>query len=140
MVHFLLDTNIILDFLTGRKPFSIHAAHLFSAADTGKIKLYVSAISFNNTYNVIRQSIGHKKAIHLLDQLGSMVQTIPLNSDIINKSIKSGYSDFEDGIQYFSALSEKRIQALVTRNSKDYKSKELLILEPDMALQLASTL
>lgn len=135
MVHFLFDTNVVLDFLMDRKPFSVHSAHLFTAADKGKLKAYVSAISFNNSYYVIEKSEGHKKAIYLIEQMESMFKTIDLTSLIINNAIKSGFSDFEDAIQFYSALSESKIQAIVTRNVKDFKSKDILILTPEQAIK-----
>lgn len=136
MIHFFLDTNIIYDFLTDRKPYSRQAAALFSASERGKVRLYVSAISFNNLYYVLRKDIGHKKALELLSELDTMVVTIDLNQSVIEKAINSKFADFEDALQFYGALSEPKIQAVVTRNTKDFKSKELLILKPEQAIRL----
>ncbi len=136
MIHFFLDTNIIYDFFTDRKPYSRQAAALFSAAERNKVRIYISAISFNNLYYVLRKDIGHKKALELLESLDAMVTTLDLNRMVIEKAIKSGYADFEDAIQYFCALSEQKIQAIITRNTKDFKSKDLLILKPEQAIRL----
>ena len=50
MKQIFLDTNVIIDFLADRKPFSIAAASIFNYAVLGKIKLYISAVSYNNIY------------------------------------------------------------------------------------------
>ncbi len=138
MVYFFLDTNVIYDFLADRKPHSREAAFLFSAADRGKIKLYVSAITYNNLYYVLRKDAGHKKALELITLLDSLVTTIEVGSAVIRKAMKSTFTDFEDAIQYYSALTENKIQAIVTRNSKDFKLDELLILEPSRAILFLS--
>ena len=138
MVYFLLDANVIYDFLADRKPHSREAAFLFSAADRGKIKLYVSAISYNNLYYVLRKDVGHKKALDLVSLLDTLVTTIDVGTPVIRKALKSKFKDFEDAIQYYSALTENKIQAIVTRNSKDFKSNELLILDPARAIRFVS--
>ncbi len=138
MVHFFIDTNVIYDFLADRKPHSREAAFLFSASDKGKIKLYVSAISYNNLYYLLRKDIGHKKALDLIAILDTLVTTIEVGIPIIRNSIKSKFKDFEDGIQYYSALTEDKIQAIVTRNKKDFKSNDILILDPSRAIRFVS--
>jgi predicted Fe-Mo cluster-binding NifX family protein len=55
---------------------------------------------------------------------------IDANNDDIENSIQSKFSDFEDGVQYFSALRSKKIDVLVTRNVNDYKYALLPVFTP----------
>ena len=48
MERVFVDTDIILDLLAQREPFYPYAAALFSKADEGKLKVFVSALSFAN--------------------------------------------------------------------------------------------
>jgi len=48
MIHLFLDTNILIDFLVNRQPFSLEAAKLFDYSEKGKAKIYVAAVSYNN--------------------------------------------------------------------------------------------
>lgn len=137
MRHFLIDTNVLLDFLADRKPFSDQAEILFEYKQQKKINIYVSAISFNNLYYIINKISGHNIAIKLLSELADLVNTIPLDHSIIQNSLKSNFSDFEDAIQYNSALSVKNIEGIITRNSKDFKKSELPILSPEIGIKLA---
>jgi predicted nucleic acid-binding protein len=50
MKHLFLDTNVIIDVLADRKPFSESAAILFDYAEKGKINIYISALSYSNIY------------------------------------------------------------------------------------------
>ena len=61
MKHFLLDTNIVIDFLTDRRPFSLVAAKLFDYSEKGRVKLHLTAVSYNNAYYIIRKLTSHRK-------------------------------------------------------------------------------
>ena len=56
MQNIFLDTNILIDFFADRKPFSTEAAKLFSYSFKKKINIYISAVSYNNIYYILRQS------------------------------------------------------------------------------------
>ncbi len=136
MKHLFLDTDVIIDFLHNREPFSIQAARLFEMSAKGKIKIYLAAASFNNVYYILRRSIGHKAVMNLLQDLSEMVTILDVTGEVIIDSIKSGYNDFEDAIQYHTAISNKKIEAIVTRNVKDFKKSSLSIFTPEEALKL----
>lgn len=136
MMHFFLDTNVVIDFLIDRRPYSLEAASLFMAAEEGKVRLYVSAITFNNIYYVVRRTEGHNKAMDLIETLDSLVLTIDLNSIMIRKAFRTTGRDFEDEIQIQSVRSSKKIQALITRDKKDFKVKNLVVLSPSEAVKL----
>lgn len=130
MNHLFVDTNVIIDFLSDRKPFSEHASFIFDLAEKKKLTLHVSAISINNIYYVTKQLMSHYQSIALLKELMNLVNIIDLTESILDKSLKSGFNDFEDSIQYYSALTNKKIQAIVTRNVKDFKKSSIPIFTP----------
>jgi predicted nucleic acid-binding protein len=134
MKHFVLDTNVIIDFLTDRKPFSTESAKLFSLAEKGKLKLYMTAVSYNNLYYVLKKLLSHKETIKVLRELSELMHTIDTPKEAITLALKSDFKDFEDAIQNFSALSFSKVDAFITRNVKDYKSSDLLIMTPQQAI------
>ncbi|MFA6262034.1 MAG: PIN domain-containing protein [Bacteroidia bacterium] len=133
MRHFLLDTNVVIDFLTDRRPFSTWAARLFTFAEKGKVKLYVSAVSYNNTYYIIKKLTSHKHTLHILNELEAMTETIDISGDIVRQALATDFKDFEDALQYSSARSNKKIEAIVTRNRADFKTGKLSVLSPEEA-------
>ncbi|WP_395044132.1 type II toxin-antitoxin system VapC family toxin [Flavobacterium sp.] len=134
MKHFFLDTNIVIDVLIDRKPFSDYGKLIFEKGNKGNVKLYISALSFATIYYYIRKSTSsHNKTILILKQLESFIETTEVTKKIISLALDSDFKDFEDAIQYFSAKS-KKIDAIITKNSKDYKKSDLLILSPEEAL------
>lgn len=136
MKHLFLDTNIVLDVLANRKPFSDSASELFEKAQSGKVKLYISSLSYNTIYYILNKKIGHKETIATLKELEELIETLDVSSKEIKKSLYSQFSDFEDAIQYFSALSNKKIDVIVTRNPKDFKKSDLLVMSPEEFLSL----
>jgi len=136
MKSIFLDTNVLIDFFADRKPFSIEAAKLFNYSFKKKINIYISAVSYNNIYYILRQSCSHLEAIKMLTELNEWTDIIDVSKDIINKSLKSGFKDFEDAIQYNCAKSLNKIDFIVTRDTKDFKTSSLPILTPKEAVTL----
>lgn len=136
MKQIFLDTNVIIDFLADRKPFSTAAAGIFNYGVLGKIKLYISAVSYNNIYYILRQSFSNTETIKLLDELSEMTEIADVTKAIIKNSLKSDLKDFEDAIQYNCALSLNKIDFIVTRDTKDFKKSVLSIMNPEEALIL----
>ncbi len=137
--QFYIDTNVLIDFLADRKPFSESATTLFDLAVKKKIKLYISAISYNNIYYILqRENKSHKKTIALLELLSEDCQILDATKTILQSALRSDFKDFEDAIQYYSAKGYVGINAIVTRNPKDFAVKDLAILSPDEALSFAA--
>ena len=128
MKNIFLDTNVVIDFLADRKPFSLDAAKLFNLSVLGKVKIYISAVSYNNIYYIIRQSLSNSETIRLLDELSEMAEIADVTKSVIKKSLKTDFKDFEDAIQYYCALSLNKIDFIVTRDTKDFKKSTLSIM------------
>jgi len=136
MKNIFLDTNVIIDVLANRQPFSESSSKLFDYAEKGKINLFISALSYSNIYYIIRKTCTHKEMLSLLKDLEALTETLDVTKQVILKSLSGDFKDFEDAIQYNTALANKNIKVIVTRNVKDYKNSELTILTPDEALSI----
>lgn len=140
MKHAFLDTNIIIDFLADRKPFSLQAAKLFNFSLTGNVKIYISAVSYNNTYYILRQFQSNAETLRLLNELFVMTEIADVTKSIIEKALKSDFKDFEDAIQYHCALSLGKIDFIITRNTKDFKKSTITVITPEEAVSILENL
>lgn len=122
-----VDTDIIYDLLGKRDPFYLSAAQLFTLADEGKIQIYISALSLANLHYLISKQRSDEEAKEILRKFKVLVHVAPLNDKIIDLALNSEFSDFEDAIQYYSAL-QNEIEVLLTRNLKDYKKAQITVL------------
>jgi predicted nucleic acid-binding protein len=136
MIHLGLDTCVVIDFLTDRKPFSREVAELFEQSQKGKAKLYITAVTYNNTYYIIRKLMNHQAAIKTLRYLHIISETVETNNSAIHDSLNSGYSDFEDAVTIYSMLNNKKISGFVTRNTKDFKKSKIPVMTPHQAVGL----
>ena len=122
-----VDTDIIYDLLAKRDPFYVAAAQLFTLADEGKVQIYISALSLANLHYLISKQRTEEEAKEILRKFKVLVHVAPLNDKIIDLALNSEFSDFEDAIQYYSAL-QNEIEVLLTRNLKDYKKAHITVL------------
>lgn len=124
MKRIFIDTHIILDLLAERDPFYIHSAILFTYIDSGKVRAFVSSLIFSNLFYILRKDNTREKSIEILTKLKSLVTILPVDSKMIESTLQSGFKDFEDAIQYYTAKAGK-CNFIITRNIKDFKSSHI---------------
>lgn len=125
MKKLYVDTNIVIDLLSGRAPFYEEAAMLFSLADRKQIELAVSSLTIANTSYTLLRQLDANKTKSILRKLKLMVNILPLDDKIIGLALNDEmFADFEDGLQYFTAI-ENGQELIITRNLKDFKNSKL---------------
>ncbi len=127
MKKLFIDADIILDLLASREPFYEYSAEIFSLADTGKIKAYTSPVIIANLHYILAKLTGKKEAIKHIQKLLTLLQVLPVDEKIITLALSSNFRDFEDAIQYYTAL-ENNINYLITRNVKDYRRAKISVM------------
>lgn len=131
MTRVFLDTNILVDLIADRKPFSKYAIDLFKRVDAKSVKLFTSSHSIATTHYLLKKYLDEKSLRELLYDLFDYLTVVPVDADVLKKGLRSRHKDFEDAIQIFCASSIEKIDCIVTRNTKDYKGCEILVLTPD---------
>jgi predicted nucleic acid-binding protein len=135
----LLDTDVILDFLFDRKPWSEDAAKILTLCETGKISAFVTPVMLSNLYYILRKTASHKKVIEKLSALLSITDVLTMNREIVNQALYSGFQDFEDALQNYSAQQADGVGIVNTRNVNDYKTSSLSIKTPESFLKMLSS-
>lgn len=128
MKKLFLDTNIVIDLLAHRVQFYDEVATLFSLADQKQIELSVSSLTFANTSYTLLKQLNANKTKETLRKLKLIVKVLSLDDKIIELALNDQqFSDFEDGLQYFTAV-ENYQDIIITRNLKDFKKSKLPVL------------
>ncbi len=127
----LIDSDVILDFFFDREPFSESAAQILSLCESKKIKGYVTPVICSNLYYLLRQTAKHDKVIKKLSQLMTIIDVLSMDRDIVLQALGSGFNDFEDSLQNFSAIKSGFIEVILTRNVKDYTNSDIGVLTPE---------
>jgi len=123
MDRLLVDTNIVIDLLAKRERFLTEAQELFTLSDKKEVKLYVSSLTFANTHYILSQSLKIDDSRKILRKFKVLVEVLPMDDKIIDLSLDSDLKDFEDAIQYYTAL-ENNLEIILTRNLKDLNCQE----------------
>lgn len=134
MEKVFVDTDIVLDLLSNRVPFYSHSAHLFSEADMGKIKIHVSSLTFSNLNYILSRHYSVDQARKKLLKFKTLVTVLSVTDKVVELALSSDFKDFEDGLQYFTAI-ENNLKTLLTRNLKDYKTAEITVMTADQFLK-----
>ena len=125
MNRILIDTNIVIDLLSMRKDFYDEAAELFSRADKKELILTISSLTFANTNYVLTKLKTAKEAREILRKFKVLFEILSLDDKITQLALSDDdFPDFEDGLQYYSAI-ENQIDIIITRNKKDFKNSKI---------------
>ncbi|WP_417370452.1 type II toxin-antitoxin system VapC family toxin [Gelidibacter japonicus] len=128
MSRLLIDTNIVIDLLSKRENFYDEAADLFSRADRKELNLAISSLTFANTNYILTKLKSAKEAREILRKFKVLVEVLSLDDKITELALSDDdFPDFEDGLQYYSAI-ENQIDIIITRNKKDFKNSKIPVL------------
>lgn len=122
-----IDTNIMMDLLCQREPYYNSVAKIATLADANDVELFASALSYATTSYFLSKNESVDSCKNKLRKFKSISKIIALGEQIIEKSLNSNFTDFEDALQYYSALNAK-CDLIITRNGKDFKFSQLPIL------------
>ena len=125
-----IDSDVVIDFFTDREPHVNPASELFDLNEKGEVALFLSAVSINNIYYIVRRYLGHKKTLEVVEELLDMTEIIGITRKEIVQALKNDFKDFEDSVQYSSALTIEGIEVIITRNIKDYRNSKLAVMTP----------
>lgn len=129
-----VGTNVMLDFLGERHLFYESAAMLATLADQQKLTMVVSPISFAIVNYFIAKFESPTVAIDKLRKFKILSEISKLDENTVDKALNSSFNDFEDALQYHSAI-ESNCQVIITRNGKDFKNSQIPIMTADEYLK-----
>ena len=134
MTKLFIDSDIIIDFLIDRKPFSKSSSEIIYKCSGKNIKGYVTPIIIANVFYILRKSIKlynlRQKFINLLNH----IDILDVNKKTVLDALNSNFSDFEDALQNY-AVENTEIKIIITRNIKDYKKSSLSVYTPESFLK-----
>jgi predicted nucleic acid-binding protein len=134
----LFDTDIIFDFLLEREPFFQAARDLMLRNTNGQFEGYISSITPINLFYHGRKIVGAAQIRQGIGDLLKLVRVCPITHACLMQALSLSFTDFEDAVQHSSAVASG-LDAIVTRNLKDYKNASLPVFSPtDFLVKLQS--
>lgn len=124
-----VDTNVLLDVLAEREPFYADSQRVWTLSEAGRIEAFVSAVSFTNCYYIVRKYAGARRAEKALRLLRDVFTPADLTSQVINQAMDSGFADFEDAVQFYSA-ARAQAECIITRDVDHFPRAHPPVLSP----------
>ncbi len=125
-----VDTNVLIDVLEDREPYYTCSAQVWFLAEAKKVEAFISVISFNNVHYLVRRHVNVERARRAMEILHATFTMVPLDESVMVKAITARITDFEDAIQFFSALSAG-VDCIVTRNVQHFPVDTLPVMTPE---------
>ncbi len=139
MIRALIDTNVLLDLFLARPPFATEATLLWNAALGNRFEGWISGITPNNVYYIVRKTSGKKTGLIVVSNILACLRTVAINETILRAALHTPADDYEDAIQVVSALTIGA-DFIVSRDSKGFAQSPIPVLSPSELLQrLASS-
>ena len=126
MTKLFLDTNIVMDLLENREPFSHDAVRLFTMAYHKQVKLIVSPMTYSVASFLLHKH-GSEGVRKLLSNFRQLSRVATSNERTVDDALASQFKDFEDAMQYYTALKAKA-DAIITRNGKDFVHSKIPVM------------
>jgi len=122
----LFDTNIVLDVLMDRLPYSDAAVELFSAVEDGAIIGYLCGTTITTVFYLASKTVGTETAHVEIKKLLSLFEVAPANRHVLESALALDFNDFEDAVIH-EAACHVGADAIVTRNQKDFKKSRISV-------------
>lgn len=134
-MRILVDTNVVLDLLLDRKPWSDAATALFSEVESGAVEAYLCATTLTTLYYLTSKKVGALAARREIDMLMTLCSVAPVNKLVLEAALGAAFPDYEDGVIY-AAARLAAVEAIITRDPKDFASAKLPILTAEECLKI----
>ena len=118
MMTVFVDTNILIDLLCERESFVQSARMLFAYGYSGRLTLVLSSLSLVNAVYIARK-YGYVDVRERLDDITEFVEVVDLRKEVAKRALTCEWKDYEDAVQYMSAIKENA-DCIVSRNKKDF--------------------
>ena len=127
----LFDTNVIMDFIIKREPFSDNAEKAIGLClGNEDIQASIAAHTIPNLFYILRKYLTTEQRRDILLEICRMFSVVGIDADKLVTALHNDeFSDFEDCLQVECA---KHFIAdyIVTRNTKDFSGSVVPVIEP----------
>ena len=125
----LLDTDVVMDVMVARLPFAQTSGQLLDLAEKGAFEAYVSSITPINIFYAARKTKNAGNLREALKRLLQSVRVCPVDHSVLTAALDLPFADYEDAVPH-AAATAGQLDAIVTRNLKDYSNATLPVFSP----------
>lgn len=125
----LLDTNVVLDLLLDRQPWSSSLAPLIHATSAGEVEVWIAGTTITNVFYVARKLVGLDRARAITAACLENFRIAAVGEAVLRDAISLAGKDFEDDVQIAAARSAG-LDGVLTRDPKGFASCPVAVWDP----------
>jgi predicted nucleic acid-binding protein len=131
----LIDTNVALDVLLNRRPFSEDSFAIFQLANLKRFTGYISASAITDIFYISQKELGKKAAQEAIKHLLHIYYPATVTDKDIYKALDLTWDDFEDSVQFIvgEGLS---VDYIITRDTQDFSPGSIPAITPEQFIPI----
>ena len=124
-----MDANVLVSVLNQEYPLFSYSARILALADHPGYQVYTSPICLAIAFYFSEKKSGSKLAKKKLEILVSKIQITTVDQEVVSHAANDKrVVDFEDGLEYYSAIAEG-CQVILTEDTNDFYYSEIGVLD-----------
>jgi predicted nucleic acid-binding protein len=132
-MRILFDTNVVLDVVLERKPFSVPAGQLFDAADRKMLTGLLTPTTLTTTAYFVEKEKSSRVAFQTVERLTGRFDVAMVGRSVVSDALKTEFDDFEDSVLH-EAARQAGAGTIVTRDENDFQAATLTVYTPEELL------
>jgi predicted nucleic acid-binding protein len=130
-MRIFLDANILVSVLNKEYPLFSTTSRILSLSDKKNFILYTSPVCLAIAYYFAEKKFRSAKAKSKIQILCDHIQITSVNENAVIKTLQTAaINDFEDGLEYYSAL-ENKCDCIITEDVDDFYFSKIEVLRSE---------
>jgi predicted nucleic acid-binding protein len=126
-----VDANILVSVLNKEYPLFTYTSRILSLADTSRYEIFTSPVCLAIAFYFAEKKYRAKIAKQKIVVLSKHIQITTTDASSVKQTLQNAsVKDFEDGLQYYSALDSNCV-CIVTEDIHDFYFSDIEVLKSD---------
>ena len=134
----LFDTNVVLDVLLDRHPYSACASHLMARVERGGLVGIIGATTLTTIFYLVRKASDRTTAVDVIRQLLAIFEVASVDRKVLESALAMAIPDFEDAVLH-EAGRFGGADLVVTRDLAGFRQGSLRVYTPGELLAAIET-
>ena len=132
------DTNVVLDLLLRREPFTQDSAAVISMVESTLHTGLLCTTSLTNLHYLTKRQLGESGARQAVAGCLQMMELAHVSRPVLDAAVQASMPDFEDAVLAHAA-HQAGAHAIITRNLRDFAKSPVRAYTPLQFLALQAT-
>ena len=130
-MRIFLDANVLVSVLNKEYPTFTYTSRIVSLADRSKFTVFTSPVCLAIAFYFAEKKYKAVSAKKRIEILCDHINIAPSNKSTVMQSLQNpAVNDFEDGLEYYSAL-ENKCDCIITEDIDDFHFSKIEVLNSE---------